>query len=122
MVANCDVCGWLAAIGGMLAFGTFGVPIKSEAARSVDIGKANFCGSFINVLGSTTNNSRAHSICVSDPLVMQTYKTTMCFLTSWLVLLFGEELTFTPWGIVSGLFWYVRICTLYSMEMLYTEN
>ena len=40
MVANCDVCGWLAAIGGMLAFGTFGVPIKSEAARSVDIGKA----------------------------------------------------------------------------------
>jgi len=77
MVANCDVCGWLAAIGGMLAFGTFGVPIKSEAARSVDI----------------------------DPLVMQTYKTTMCFLTSWIVLAFGEELTFTPWGIVSGLFW-----------------
>jgi hypothetical protein len=89
MVANCDVCGWLAAIGGMLAFGTFGVPIKSEAARSVDI----------------------------DPLVMQTYKTTMCFLTSWLVLLFGEELTFTPWGIVSGLFWVPGgVATVYAVK------
>jgi hypothetical protein len=100
----CDACGWAAAFGGMLAFGTFGVPIKSKVAQSVDI----------------------------DPLVMQTYKTTMCFLTSWLILLsgtlrsvsmptgrclifvalmlallskysflVGEEFTFTPWGIVS---------------------
>ncbi|CAJ1936357.1 unnamed protein product [Cylindrotheca closterium] len=89
MVANCDVCGWLAAIGGMLAFGTFGVPIKSEAARSVDI----------------------------DPLVMQTYKTTMCFLTSWVVLLLGEELIFTPWGIVSGLFWVPGgVATVYAVK------
>mmetsp|Transcript_15240 Transcript_15240/g.37432 ORF Transcript_15240/g.37432 Transcript_15240/m.37432 type:complete len:393 (+) Transcript_15240:184-1362(+) len=89
MVANCDVCGWLAAIGGMLAFGTFGVPIKSEAARSVDI----------------------------DPLVMQTYKTTMCFLTSWIVLLLGEEVTFTPWGIVSGLFWVPGgVATVYAVK------
>jgi hypothetical protein len=57
----CDACGWVAAFGGMLAFGTFGVPIKSKVARSLDI----------------------------DPLVFQTYKTTMCFLTSWLVLLYG---------------------------------
>jgi hypothetical protein len=57
----CDACGWAAAFGGMLAFGTFGAPIKSDVARSVDI----------------------------DPLVFQSYKTTMCFLTSWLVLLYG---------------------------------
>jgi hypothetical protein len=57
----CDACGWVAAFGGMLAFGTFGVPIKSKVAQSLDI----------------------------DPLVFQTYKTTMCFLTSWLVLLYG---------------------------------
>jgi len=89
MVANCDACGWLAAVGGMLAFGTFGVPIKSEAARSVDI----------------------------DPLVMQTYKTTMCFLTSWIVLIFGEDLIFTPWGIVSGLFWVPGgVATVYAVK------
>lgn len=57
--------------------GSFGVPIKSEAARSVDI----------------------------DPLVFQTYKTFVCFATSWLILLTGETFTFSPWGIVSGLFW-----------------
>ena len=60
---DCDACGWMAALGGMLAFGSFGVPIKSKVARNLDI----------------------------DPLVFQTYKTTMCFLTSWLVLLYGES-------------------------------
>lgn len=72
-----DSCGWAAAVISCLAFGSFGVPIKGAAANSVDI----------------------------DPLVFQSYKTFMCFLTSWLVLLLGQELTYTPWGIVSGLFW-----------------
>ena len=72
-----ESCGWIAAFISAIAFGSFAVPIKGEAANSVDI----------------------------DPLVMQTYKTTMCFLTSWLVLLFGQEFTYTPWGIVSGIFW-----------------
>jgi hypothetical protein len=85
-----DTCwGWAAALLAAVAFGSFGVPIKSEAARSVDI----------------------------DPLVFQTYKTTMCFLTSWLVVWYFVSregtveaknesfLTFTPWGIVAGLFW-----------------
>lgn len=61
MTSACETCGWLAAVGGMLAFGSFGVPIKSKVAQTVDI----------------------------DPLAMQTYKTTMCLLTSWLVLLYG---------------------------------
>lgn len=118
MVANCDVCGWLAAIGGMLAFGTFGVPIKSKAARSVDIGEiTKWQNALCIVFWGVVVGCKAHDFfssfppCfrrqfeLSDPLVMQTYKTTMCFLTSWIVLAFGEELTFTPWGIVSGLFW-----------------
>jgi glucose uptake protein GlcU len=85
-----EIYGWLAAIGGMLAFGSFGVPIKSKVATSLDI----------------------------DPLVMQSYKTTMCFLTSWLfVLLRGEKYTFTPWGIVSGLFWVpAGIATIYAIK------
>lgn len=37
--------------------------------------------------------------------VMQSYKTVVCFVTSWLVILLGEPVRFTPWGIVSGLFW-----------------
>lgn len=88
--AACDVCGLLAAFGGMLAFGSFGVPIKSPVAKSVDI----------------------------DPLAMQTYKTSMCFMTSWLVLLMRERhFTFSPWGIVSGLFWVPSgIATIYAIK------
>eukprot|EP00591_Stephanopyxis_turris_P001556 CAMPEP_0195512384 /NCGR_PEP_ID=MMETSP0794_2-20130614/4360_1 /TAXON_ID=515487 /ORGANISM="Stephanopyxis turris, Strain CCMP 815" /LENGTH=375 /DNA_ID=CAMNT_0040640157 /DNA_START=68 /DNA_END=1192 /DNA_ORIENTATION=- len=71
-----ESCGWAAAILAAFAWGSFGVPIKSDASSRVDV----------------------------DPLVMQTYKTTMCFLTSWIVLLMGEEVTFTPWGIVSAMF------------------
>mmetsp|Transcript_681 Transcript_681/g.1034 ORF Transcript_681/g.1034 Transcript_681/m.1034 type:complete len:386 (+) Transcript_681:66-1223(+) len=72
-----DTCGWIAALISCLAFGTFGVPIKGKAANSVNI----------------------------DPLVMQSYKTFMGFLTSWVVLLMGRPFSFTPWGIVSGMFW-----------------
>jgi hypothetical protein len=82
----------------MLAFGTFGVPIKSDAARSVDI----------------------------DPLVFQSYKTFVCFVTSWLVLVAGEEFTFSPWGIVSGLFWVpgyvcVCVCSAHLLGVLFCE-
>lgn len=71
------ILGWFAAFVGMIGFGSFAVPIKGDAANSVDI----------------------------DPLVMQSYKSLMCFLTSWLVVLLGQEVTFTWWGLVSGLFW-----------------
>jgi len=71
-------CGFVAAFISCLCFGSFCVPMKSEAARKLDV----------------------------DPLVFQTYKTFMCFISSFVVLLLGvEKLTFTPWGIVSGLFW-----------------
>jgi glucose uptake protein GlcU len=89
VTAACEACGWAAAFCSMLAFGTFGVPIKSQAAVSVDI----------------------------DPLVFQTYKTFMCFVTSWLVLLAGEGFIFTPWGIVSGFFWVPGgVATIYAVK------
>lgn len=88
--STCEVCGWFAACAAMLAFGSFGVPVKSKVAKSLDI----------------------------DPLVMQSYKTGMCFLTSWLFLLIrGEKVTFTPWGIVSGLFWVPGgVATIYAIK------
>lgn len=77
MTGACEACGWMAAVASSIAFGSFGAPIKSRVVTSLDI----------------------------DPLVFQSYKTLVCFLTSWLVLLLGQEFTFTPWGIVSGFFW-----------------
>jgi hypothetical protein len=73
----------------MLAFGSFGVPIKSKIVTSLDI----------------------------DPLVFQSYKTFMCFLTSWLVLLSGQQFTYTPWGIVSAFFWVPGgVATVYAVK------
>lgn len=70
--------GYLAALVSCLSFGSFAVPIKGRVANEINI----------------------------DPLVMQTYKTVLCFVTSWLVLLLPHvDLTFTWWGMVSGLFW-----------------
>ena len=89
-MSSCETCGWLAAFGSMLAFGSFGVPIKSKRAVSVNI----------------------------DPLVFQSYKTSMCFLTCWLVLLAGVPFTYTPWGIVSGMFWVPGgVATVYAIKV-----
>jgi len=59
-------CGWIAAFIACLGWGSFGVPLKGQAANNVDNGKG------------------AH------PFVLQTYKSIMCFITSWLVLLLGK--------------------------------
>jgi glucose uptake protein GlcU len=84
-----------------LAFGSFGVPIKSQAAQQLQI----------------------------DPMVFQTYKTAMCFLTCWPILLalrhFQHQdndepqplFNFTPWGLVSGLFWVPGgVATVYAVQ------
>lgn len=88
--SSSEVYGWLAALGSALAFGTFAVPIKSQASTAVDI----------------------------HPLVFQSYKTSMCLATCWLVLLIpGVKLTFSPWGVVSGLFWVPGgIATVYAIK------
>lgn len=78
MEASCESCGWAAAACAMLLSGSFGVPIKSETCRRLDI----------------------------DPMVFQTYKTVVCFLVAGVSLwLLDHPFHFTPWGIVSGLFW-----------------
>mmetsp|Transcript_5235 Transcript_5235/g.10614 ORF Transcript_5235/g.10614 Transcript_5235/m.10614 type:complete len:349 (-) Transcript_5235:1189-2235(-) len=40
-----------------------------------------------------------------NPFVLQTYKSAICFITCWIVLLLGAEFEFTTWGIVSGFLW-----------------
>lgn len=80
-------CGVAAAILAALSWGTFGVPIKCNV--EVDV---NF-------------------------FVMQSYKTIVCFLTSWFVILLGEPVRWTPWGIVSGLFWVPgAACGIYGIR------
>jgi hypothetical protein len=69
-------CGLAAALLSIVAFGSFAVPIKSQAA----------CKVAPNV----------------DPLVLQTYKVGVCFATSWLVLAF-IPFRFSYLGLISGL-------------------
>jgi hypothetical protein len=85
---TCEICGWLAAAASALAFGSFGTFIKSARSQSVNV----------------------------DPLVFQTYKTAMCFLTCWIVLS-RETFCFSPWGIISGLFWVPGgVATVYAVK------
>lgn len=71
-------CGYAAAFVSCLSFGSFALPMKSKAAKECDV----------------------------HPLVFQTYKTLWCFLTSFSVLFLGvDKLEFSPWGLISGLFW-----------------
>jgi len=72
-----DNCGWIAAIIAALAYGSFGVPVKS------------------------TKDIPVH------PLILQSYKTLIVFLTCWTVIFFGVEPSFTKWGILSGFLWVI---------------
>mmetsp|Transcript_9155 Transcript_9155/g.10053 ORF Transcript_9155/g.10053 Transcript_9155/m.10053 type:complete len:470 (+) Transcript_9155:241-1650(+) len=89
-LASCGTgCGLIAAFIGVIGFGSFGAPLKGQAANSVN----------------------------PDPFVLQTYKSTMCFLTSFLVLFLGEEYKFSPLGIVSGLLWVSGgICGIFGIR------
>jgi len=53
-----------------------------------------------------------------DPLVMQSYKTAMCFITSWIFLYIrGEKVTFTYMGIISAMFWVPGgVATIYAIK------
>ena len=88
LLSGCtETCGWFAALIAVFSWGSFGVPIKSNV--NVDV---NF-------------------------FVMQSYKTMVCFVTSWLVVFLGEPVRFTPWGIVSGLFWVPgAACGIYAIR------
>lgn len=88
VLSSCtETCGWIAAVVAMFSFGSFGVPLKT----SINV-EVNF-------------------------LVMQSYKTLVCFCTSWLVLLLGEEVRWSNWGIASGLFWVPgAACGIYGIR------
>eukprot|EP00536_Pseudo-nitzschia_multiseries_P016346 jgi/Psemu1/221042/e_gw1.1084.13.1 len=70
-----DSCGFLAAAIGASCYGSYGVPIK--ATSSVDI----------------------------HPLVAQSYKTAVVFVSSLLVVFAEERLSWTSYGLLSGLLW-----------------
>lgn len=72
-----DACGWTAGIIAALSYGSFGVPIKHTA--HIDV----------------------------HPLVLQSYKTLVVFLSCWLVVLLDVNVAFTWWGILSGFMWVV---------------
>jgi len=74
-------CGLIAALIGCLGFGSFGAPLKSATVNKVNGGHG------------------------PHPFVLQTYKSAMYFVTSWIVLPLGAKFTFTPWGILSGVLW-----------------
>jgi hypothetical protein len=92
MVAS-EAYGWFAAFCSMLSFGSFGAPIKSRVVTDLDV----------------------------DPLVFQSYKTLMCFLTCWGVLLLGEEFSYTPWGLVSGIFWVPGEAVILPLLLLFFD-
>lgn len=70
-----DECGWVAGIIAAVAYGSFGVPIRST--KDLDV----------------------------HPLVLQSYKTVTMFVLSWLVLCLGVAPRWTAWGLVSGILW-----------------
>jgi hypothetical protein len=91
MASSCtQVCGWIGALTSCLCFGSFAVPVRSHTARSLHI----------------------------DPLVFQSYKTILCFLTSWIfVYILDQPITFTPWGIVSASFWVpAAVAAIYAIQ------
>jgi glucose uptake protein GlcU len=72
-----DSCGWTAGIIGALAYGSFGVPIKET--KDIDV----------------------------HPLVLQSYKTFVMFMTCWGVVFLDVDVAFTKWGLLSGFMWVV---------------
>jgi len=90
METICATCGWISALISCLSFGSFAVPIKSKRARDCEV----------------------------DPLVFQSYKTFICFMSSFLTLpLFHQEFYFTPWGIISGVFWVpAGVAAIYAVQ------
>ncbi len=89
MLDQCsETCGWIAGIIAAISFGTFGVPIRSTKAK-------------LKV----------------DPLVMQSYKSLMCFLTCWFVIPLGEPFKFTSWGIGKCAFACMSVKFLVTMQL-----
>jgi glucose uptake protein GlcU len=91
--ASKEYYGWMAALVSMVSFGSFGVPIRST--RSLQV----------------------------HPLVMQSFKTIVCFLTcGWVLVAFpaAEPVPLSStikWGLLSGVFWVPgATCGVYAIR------
>lgn len=83
-----SLLGWLAIFGSIICFGSFGVPIKTPSVRAANV----------------------------HPLVMQSYKSTVTFITSWIVYIF-LPLNFTWWGTVSAASWVPGgVCAVFAIN------
>jgi hypothetical protein len=71
-----EFTGFLAAVGSILFFGSYAVPIRLPSVMAAKI----------------------------DPVIFQFYKSFACFSTSWLVLLY-MPLKWTWWGLAGGGLW-----------------
>lgn len=114
-IVSYDAVGWLAALVGAIGFGSFAVPIKGNAANSVGIDplvmqsyKSLMC---LWVLWNQISWFLSLSVWISGSSYLlnaanaNASLSLISSLTSWLVVLLGQEISFTRWGIVSGLFW-----------------
>ena len=71
------------------------------------------------VPAQTLTHSPVHSLphSLTHSLIQQSYKTLVCFLTCWLIVFLGEEIRWTNWGILSGLFWVpAATCGIYGIR------
>jgi glucose uptake protein GlcU len=88
------ITGYLSALLACFCFGSFAVPVKSPSIASLNV----------------------------HPLVFQTYKSLVCLFTAWLSLMPWDGSTwpaptYTPWGLVSGLFWVPGgVCAIYAVQ------
>lgn len=104
---GCDEsCGYLAAACAICAWGSFGVPLKFAKMHQNQ---------------QHQQQQQLSSVATAQPevnfFVMQSYKTVTCFLTCWLVLGMGEKFQFSPWGLLSGLFWVpAGSCGVYAIR------
>ncbi|KAI5070430.1 hypothetical protein GOP47_0014773 [Adiantum capillus-veneris] len=75
------VVGLLAAVGSIVFYGSYAVPIKTPAVLDAKM----------------------------DPIIYQSYKSFTCFATCWLVLIY-TPLKFTWWGMLGALIWVINGC------------
>ena len=95
-----DTCGFLAAFIGALCYGSYGVPIKAIHHEHHNHDH--------HATSTTTDPSSSSSSAADEsphPLILQTYKTTVVFITSWIIVLLHEEPHLSHYGLISGLLW-----------------
>lgn len=81
---NGVIWGWLAVIGSIISFGSFGVPIKSKKVFKTRV-----------VISKVVEAE-------VDPIIFQTFKSFWVFATSFITFTYND-FSYTPWGLLGGL-------------------